>query len=127
MQRKPKHESQKEESRRVVPDVTMRETIDDLAWIEEHLLLFRAVVLDHYLLCGTGAVVADITPQTRPEFCNPMWYLPAEELESLDEPEVEALLRAYDPTREVVVVLLKHDNQQRSYRVLLPPEFPGVH
>lgn len=101
--------------------------MDDLAWIEERLLIFRAIVLDHYLLCGPGALITDTTPQTHPEFSNPMWYLSLEELKTLDEPEVEALVRAYDPTRELVIVLLKQDNQQRAYRMLLPLEFPGVH
>lgn len=108
------------------PDYEMRETLSDLSFIEDHLLAFRTVVYDHFLLYGSGAVIVDTNGNTSAPFRS-AWYLPHDQLETLDEPIVKSMVNSYDPSSEIVIVLLKAEDRQRVYRVALPAEFPGVH
>lgn len=127
MRRKPEQREGGSRPRQLIPDEALTETVVDITWIQENLLEFRAVVLEHYALDGEGAVIADTLAPPHAHNPHKMWYLPLEQLLTLDEPEVQALVNKYDPGREMVVVLLKPQNRQRAYRVLLPPEFPGIH
>jgi hypothetical protein len=126
MRNKPEEYHHEERHLRLVPDWAERERRTDLDWIEDHLLLCRAAVLDYYRLYGRGALVIDTTidPEVHDEGL--LWYLPFTELQSLDETAVQDLVEAYDPAREMVIVLLKHGTKQNLYCITLPPAFPNI-
>jgi hypothetical protein len=81
---------------------------------------------EQYQALGRGAVVVDTTVNGWPHAGHPVWYLPEKELEPLDEPDVKRMLLAYNPRREMVLVLLKREGRQSGYRIVLPPQEPGL-
>lgn len=72
---------------------------------------------------GRGAVVIDTTTLVRHEkgMSNPFVYLPEKAIEE-KETLVDALrmVRAYDPTWELVTVLVKPQDQESIYRIGVP-------
>ena len=68
---------------------------------------------------GRGAIVVDITRRPTGE-AHPFAYFPQEMVEQSDFEEAKRMVREYDPTWEMVTVLLKTDDRLSAYRVGVP-------
>ena len=98
------------------PPWAERDRAGDLAWIGENLHVFwPAAQLGHGEF-GRGAIVVDITQRPAGEG-HPFGYFSLEMVEQSDFEEAKRMVRKYDPTWEMVTVLLKTDGRLSAYRV----------
>ncbi len=105
-----------------IPEWAQRERAADLAWIVDNRHVLKPAAKEQYLMHGRGALVIDTTVQPEPDAGHPIWYMTREQLEPLDEPDVKRMVDRYAPQEEMVVVLIKHEGKQSSYRVMFPFE-----
>src|SRR5712692_3998080 len=105
------------ESRRRFPDWAERERRGDLEWIGENLHVLWPSASIAYEARGRGAIVVDTTSQPLPGKGNPFTYLSQAELGKIPDADMERIMREYDPTKELVVVLLKSQQRTSTYRV----------
>lgn len=106
-----------------VPDGFQRQREADLAWIQEYLEPFAASAREQHHLRGRGAIVID-TNVVMEGAGHPVSYLPQAEIESVDEPDIQRLVRNYRPETQMVIVLLKHGYSHSTYTVFMPPTSP---
>ncbi len=99
-----------------LPDWARRDREDDKAWIHENLHVFWPLGRELFREHGRGAFVVDTTFQPRPDAGHPFSYFPKEQLDK-DDTDVMRMVREYKPAAEFVIVLLKQQERQSSYRV----------
>ncbi len=106
-----------------IPPWAERERGRDLAWIQENWHILWPAAAKGFEESGRGAIVTDTTTLIKHEKgeSNPFAYLPAEEIYAHEWLDAIRMVREYDPTREIVTVLLKGDRQS-AYRVGLPAQ-----
>ena len=107
-----------------IPEWAQRERLADLAWIAENMIEFWAAAQRGLAEFGRGAIAVDTTVQPDPGRGNPMYYLPQEQLPSLDfagEDEIR-MVAEYDPTWQFVAMLVKEQSRVSSYRVGVPDQ-----
>jgi len=106
---------------REIPNWAAREREQDLAWIGEntHLLLPAAKL--SYEESGRGAVIIDTNRlvERGEHVGHPMFYLSAQEINKNGWLPAIQMVREYDPSWEVVTVLLKK-NRESAYRIGVP-------
>lgn len=109
---------------RHIPDWAERERGADLAWIRENLHVLWPMARQAYDEAGRGAIFVDTT--IRPSgLGHPFGYFPREMVEEYGNADTLRMVLEYDPTREMVTVLLKTENRSSSYRIgVLTPD-PG--
>lgn len=104
-----------------LPDWARRERQRDLEWVSDNLHVFWPVAQAAFAEQGRGAIVVDTTITARPagkgSGGNPFGYFPQATFESDDDEDIKRMVRAYDPTQELVIVLIKSDNRVSMYRV----------
>lgn len=94
-----------------------------MAWIRENLHVFWPVVEEAYAELGRGAIVVDTTRQPEEESGHPFGYFPREALEQYEDEDINRMLAEYDPSWEMVTVLLKEKERISMYRIgALGPE-----
>lgn len=99
-----------------VPPWAQRERGADLAWIQENLHVLWPVARRAYDEAGRGAVVVDTT--SRPTGAgHPFGYFSRETIEEYGNRDTLRMVLAYDPTWEMVTVLLKVRGRSSSYRI----------
>lgn len=101
-----------------IPPWAERERGRDLAWIQENWHIFWPAAAKGFEESGRGAIVSDTTTLVkhgRGE-SNPFAYLPASEIEQQKWSDVIRMVEAYDPSWELVCVLLKQ-GRESAYRV----------
>jgi hypothetical protein len=101
-----------------IPDWACRERLDDLAWIAENLDLFWAAATSAFEDAGRGAIVVDVTIQPVRGIGHPFGYFSREQIERGTNADTRRLVSEYDPTQELVVMLLKHGGRVSTYRLL---------
>lgn len=106
------------------PDWAERERAGDLAWVKENLHVFWPAAQQGYEEFGRGAIVVDITQWPTGEG-HPFAYFPQEIVEDSDDEDAKRMVREYDPTWEIVTVLLKTDDRTSIYRVGVIRRRPG--
>jgi hypothetical protein len=94
----------------------------DIAWIIENLHVFRPAAQERFTAQGPGAIVIDTTVQPSPDAGHPMYYMPQDQIAQVGDDDVKRMVGAYDPQRELVLVLLKPQEKVSTYRVQLPSE-----
>ena len=99
-----------------IPDWAAKERASDLAWIKENWHIFWPAAERGYKESGRGAIVVDTTSRPTGEG-NPFIYLPEVEIEKMDDPDALRMVRQYDPTWELVAMLLKSEGRVSTYRV----------
>jgi hypothetical protein len=106
-----------------IPDWAKRERVSDLAWIQENWHVFFPAAQRVYEQSGRGALVTDTTTLIRHGGgeSNPFAYLPAQEIERQEWRDVIRMVRAYDPSWELVCVLLKR-GRESAYRIGIPSQ-----
>lgn len=93
-----------------------RERTGDLAWIKENLHVFWPVAQQGYEELGRGAIVVDTTSRPTGEG-HPFGYLPQAMVEQQGDDDAQRMVREYDPTWEMVTVLLRPYDRLSIYRV----------
>ena len=95
---------------------------NDLEWINENLhVLYPAALMGHQAM-GRGALVVDTLTVIIQEnqIGNPMYYLPLRDIVKRRDKDAMRMVRAYEPTREFVTILLKSDDKESVYRIFIP-------
>lgn len=100
-----------------------RERGADLAWIGENTQVLLPAAKRAFEESGRGAIIVDTnTVVTHGEHAgNPMYYLPAQQVEEHAWLPAIKMVREYDPLWEFVAVLLKK-NRESAYRIGIPSE-----
>lgn len=101
------------------PAWAQRERRRDMAWLAENLPSFWPVAREQYRRLGRGAIVVDTT------LCpdglgHPFAYLPQDGLAEHDDDDLQRMVQAYHPERELVIALLKSHDRLSVYRILVP-------
>lgn len=106
-----------------IPEWARKERESDLAWIGENLHVFLPAAQQGFRDSGRGALVIDTTTLVRHEqgMSHPFFFLAEKAIEE-KESLVDALrmVRAYDPSWELVTVLLKPQDRESTYRIGVP-------
>ena len=89
----------------------------DLEWIDENVEIFWAAASAAFEEAGRGAIVVDTTTQPAPNAGNPFGYLSQEQLEQDGDEDTKRMLSEYNPSRELVLLLLKPEYRTSSYRI----------
>ena len=108
-----------------IPAWAERERIQDLSWIVENLSLFWPVAQTAYDEYGRGAIVVDTSARPPAPHCedvraHPFDYFVQEEIEAAGGEHERRMVAHYDPTREMVTILLKAQDHWSSYRIGVP-------
>ena len=106
-----------------IPSWAERERWTDLAWIFSQLPLFRSAAGMSFRSLGRGAIVVDTTARTAGERL-PCAYFTAEAIQRYEDEDINRLVTHYDPSDELVVVLLKSQSRSSSYRIR--SQLPGT-
>ena len=109
------------------PGWAEEERADDLAWINENWHIFWAASQVGYERWGRGALVIDTTTVIIHEAGagSPLSYVPQEATEARNWEELDRLLREYDPSWEIVAVLLKERGRKSAYRLGMAEQRPS--
>lgn len=106
----------RERDRRRFPAWAERERAGDLAWIGENLHVFWPAAQQGYEEFGREAIVVDTTSRPTGEG-HPFGYFPQAMVEQTGDEDAQRMVRQYDPTWEMVTVLLKTHDRVSVYRV----------
>src|SRR4051812_15538625 len=107
------------ESRPQMAEWAARERLSDMAWIAENLPLFWPAEQAAYAALGHGAITVDTTDSASGDG-HPYWYLTQEQLNELGDNDAVRMVAAYDPTWELVTMLLKIEERISTYRIGVP-------
>ena len=109
--------------RTIIPEWAQRERAQDLEWISENLHVFWPAAAQGFAAAGRGAIVSDATTLVTHEGgqSHPFFYLPQLEIEQQPWREVIRMVRSYDPSWELVTVLLKR-GRESAYRIGVPTQ-----
>jgi hypothetical protein len=104
-----------------IPDWAKRERASDLAWLAENLHVFFPAARAGFEQVGRGAIVTDTTTLVKHSGgeSHPFAYMPAEEIYRSEWVDAIRMVKAYDPTWELVAVLLKQ-GRESVYRLGVP-------
>lgn len=104
-----------------IPDWAKRERASDLTWIQENLHVFFPAAQSEFGKLGRGAIVTDVTTLVSHPAgeSHPFFYLPLVGIEEQKWGDAIRMVNAYDPTWELVTVLLKR-GRESAYRVGVP-------
>ena len=103
-----------------IPDWAHQERQADFGWIRENLDVFWTAASLAFEDTDRGAIVVDTTAEPIPGAGNPFGYFSQEQLEDHADEDTKRMVAEYDPTQEVVLLLLKSDNRTSTYRVGVP-------
>lgn len=107
------------ERRRPIPHWAERERLGDLAWIAENLSGFWSRARTAYETEGRGALVVDMT--VRPTGGGfPFGYVAQGQIRQFGGQDEMRMVAVYDPSWELVIVLLKPQDRVSSYRLGIP-------
>lgn len=108
-----------EREKRPIPNWAERERREDIAWITQNLPGFWKAARAAYEREGRGALIVDTT--VRPTGAgHPFGYVSQEQIQRFGGPDEIRMVGAYDPSWELVIVLLKPKDRMSSYRVGVP-------
>jgi len=114
------------ERRRPIPHWAERERLGDLAWIAENLPGFWSTARAAYEAEGRGALVVDMT--VRPTGGGfPFGYVAQEQIRQFGGQDEVRMVAVYDPSWEMVIVLIKPRDRISSYRVGIPGQQSEPH
>ena len=99
----------------------LKERWVDLDWIIHNLLVFAPASAAGHREFGRGALIVAISNKHENEG-PPFSYFPQKEISLHEDESVKAMVAAYDPLNELVIILLKAKQQVRSYRVRTVPD-----
>jgi hypothetical protein len=106
-----------------IPSWAERERVSDLAWISENLHVSWPAAQQAYEKHGRGVIVVDTTQRPTGEG-HPFGYFPQSMVEQTGDEDTQRMVREYDPSWEMVTVLLKTHDRTSTYRVGVLPRKP---
>lgn len=112
--------------RQRVPEWAKKERAGDLEWIQENLYVLWPAAQTAFKEKGRGAIYIEtsIVVEHPGGVGNPMAYMIEEDIEKSEKsPDALRMVRAYNPTWEVVIVLLEHQGKEvreSTYRIGVP-------
>jgi len=112
-----------EREARWIPSWAESERTSDVAWISENLHVFWPVAQQRYEEHGRGAIVVDTTRLPTGEG-HPFGYFPQQMVEQTGDEDTQRMVREYDPSWEMVTVLLKTHDRISTYRAGVLPRKP---
>lgn len=112
----PEHERRTE-----IPRWAERERTDDLAWVGENLQEFWNIARSGFEEEGRGALVIDMVAMVTGAG-HQFGYVSQEQIRQLGAKDEIRMVAAYDPSWELVIILLKPQARMSSYRVGLPEQ-----
>lgn len=106
-----------------IPEWAAKERGDDLRWIRENMRVFWPAARETFERVGRGALIVDTNVVERQEghAGNPIYYLPAQQIEENAWLAAIKMVREYEPSWEFVIVLLKK-NRESAYRIGIPSQ-----
>jgi len=90
------------------------ERISDLTWVLENMHVLFPAALERFEDVGRGCIVVDCTVVI--ENGNPFAFVPQAKMPP-SEPELERMVREYEPATQIVLHLLKKGDNTSTYRV----------
>lgn len=114
-----------EREQRRIPEWAERKRAIDLSWIGENLPQFWEAAHRGYEADGPGALVVDTTIQPTGAG-HPFAYVTQEQIQQFGGRDEIRMVAAYDPSWELVIVLLKPQDRISSYRVGIPGQRPNA-
>lgn len=102
-----------------MPEWAQRERNNDLAWISDNLYVFWPAAQQAYKELGRGAIVVDTTSRPTPQG-HPFGYVSQEGIGEMEDADALRMVSAYDPSWELVTMLLKQQGRVSTYRVGVP-------
>jgi hypothetical protein len=106
---------------RNIPAWAQQERQEDLDWISENLSIFWMAAMTAFGETGRGAVIVDTTLEPVPDAGNPFAYCSQEQLEEQGGEDTKRMVAEYDPTHELILLLLKSGDRTSTYRVDVTP------
>jgi hypothetical protein len=100
-----------------IPTWVGQERQRDFEWIDENVEIFWAAASAAFGEFGRGAVVVDMTTQPAADAGHPFGYLSQAELEQDGDQDIKRMLLEYNPSRELVLLILKPENRTSTYRI----------
>jgi hypothetical protein len=100
-----------------IPTWALLERQRDFEWIDENIDGIWQLAQSTFTERGRGAVVVDITSLPMPGAGHPFGYLLQEQLEQDGDEDTLRMLSEYDPSRELVLLLLKPEDRTSTYRI----------
>src|SRR5512143_120394 len=97
-----------------MPDWARRERLADFAWLADNLQVLWPAAQHGHKAQGRGAVVIDTTA-TPDGDGHPFYFMPEATFERLEHADALRMVRRYDPTAELVVMLLKTGERDSTY------------
>jgi hypothetical protein len=107
------------ERRPEIPRWAERERTEDLAWIGENLQEFWNVARSGFESEGRGALVIDVVAMATGKG-HQFGYVKQEQIRQSGSKDEIRMVAAYDPSWELVIILLKQRDRMSSYRVGIP-------
>ena len=100
-----------------IPAWARQERRRDLVWIDENVEDVWLVAITAYEASGRGAIVVDTTTRPAPDAGHPFCYLSQEQLKQDGDEDIRRMLLQYNPSRELVLLLLKPEYRTSTYRI----------
>jgi len=104
-----------------IPDWAVQERQSDLDWIAENLDVFRTAARVALKDAGRGAIVVDTASRPIPGAGCLFGYFPQQQVEEDGSQDTMRMVAEYDPTHELILVLLKSGSRTSTYRVQARP------
>ena len=102
-----------------LPEWAAKERLSDMAWIAENLHLFWPAAQAAFTELGRGAITVDTTDSSTGDG-HPFWYLTQEQISTLGDTDAARMVVAYDPSWELITMLLKIEERVSTYRIGVP-------
>ena len=100
-----------------IPDWAQQERQRDLDWINENLEIFWMASSLAFEDVGRGAIVVDATSQPITDASRFFGYFLRDQIEEMGNEDTKRMVAEYDPTHELVLVLLKSGDRTSTYRI----------
>src|SRR2546421_1002583 len=107
-----------------IPDWAERERHSDMAWLAENLHVLWPAAQAAAAEVGRGTITVDTTVHP-PGKGHPFYYLTQEQVNELGDLDALRMVGEYDPTWELVTMLLKSEERVSTYRIGVPGVQPS--
>jgi hypothetical protein len=108
-----------QEPRPRIPKWAERERLSDMAWLAENLPRLWPAAQTAFVALGRGAITVDTT-STPTNAGHPFYYLTQAQVNELGDLDALRMVATYDPTWELIAMLLKREERVSTYRIGVP-------
>lgn len=107
-----------------IPQWAERERRSDMAWLAENLHMLWPAAQTAFAQVGRGAITVDTT-STPTNAGHPFYYLTQEQVNELGDADALRMVSEYEPSWELVTMLLKSEERVSTYRIGVPRRSGG--